>query len=69
MALTKEDIKELTTDELIEKVQEEKVLLKKMEFNHAVATIDNPLIIRSKRKDIARLYTELRKRELEASQN
>ena len=69
MALNKADIKEWTTDELIEKVQEEKVLLKKMEFNHTVATLDNPLLIRTKRRDIARLLTEIRKRELEAAQN
>lgn len=69
MAISKQDIKDLTTEELVEKVQEEKVLMKKMQFNHAVATIDNPLLLRAKRKDIARLYTEIRKRELESSQN
>lgn len=69
MAISKQDIKDLSTEDLVEKVQEERVLLKKMEFNHAVTSLDNPLLLRDKRRDIARLLTELRKRELETSEN
>ncbi|MGB1247902.1 MAG: 50S ribosomal protein L29 [Chitinophagales bacterium] len=69
MALNKEDIRQLSTEELIEKVQEDKVLLKKMEFEHAITAVENPLLIRDKRRDIARLFTELRRRDLEVSEN
>ena len=69
MALNKEDIKQLTTEELLEKGREAKVQLKKMEFNHAISAIENPLQIRAVRRDIARLLTELRSRELKNSEN
>lgn len=36
----------------------------KMEFDHAVTGLDNPLLIREVRRDIARLKTEIRRREL-----
>ena len=69
MALNKEDIKQLTTEELLEKARETKVQLKKLEFNHTIAAIENPLQIRAMRRDIARLLTELRSRELSNSEN
>jgi large subunit ribosomal protein L29 len=69
MALNKEDIKQLTTEELLEKARETKVQLKKLEFNHAISAIENPLHIRAMRRDIARLLTELRSRELSNSEN
>lgn len=65
MALNKEDIAQLTTEELVEKVKSEKQLYTKMKFNHTVTPLDNPLLLRAKRRDIARLMTELRKRQLE----
>jgi len=36
----------------------------KMEFDHAVTGLDNPLLIREVRRDIARLKSEIRRREL-----
>lgn len=65
MALNKEDIAQLTNEELVEKVKSEKSLYTKMKFNHTISPLDNPLTLRAKRRDIARLMTELRKRELE----
>jgi len=38
--------------------------LKKLEFAHAISPLENPMSIRSLRKDIARLKTELRSRQL-----
>lgn len=59
MAIKKEDIKDLTTQELREKVQEEKLNYTKAKFEHAVSQLENPLTLRGMRKDIARLQTEL----------
>lgn len=58
------DLKDLSTDELIEKVGEEKLRLQKLRFNHAVSPLENTNVIGKLRKDIARIYTELRAREL-----
>ncbi|MFT4970154.1 MAG: large subunit ribosomal protein L29 [Chitinophagales bacterium] len=69
MTLNREDIKQLTTEELLEKGRETKVQLKKLEFNHAISAIENPLQIKAMRRDIARLLTELRSRELNNSEN
>ena len=61
MAINKEDIKELSTDELAQRISEEKVRYQKMKFNHTVSPLDNANVLRTLRKDIARLKTELRK--------
>ncbi|MFT4644008.1 MAG: large subunit ribosomal protein L29 [Planctomycetota bacterium] len=69
MAISKEDIKELSPSDLIEKVLDTKLILKKIEFNNVISPVDNPLVIRSLRRDIAKLKTEIRRRELETSEN
>ena len=58
------EIKDLTTDEIREKIETEKAALTKMKVNHAVSPLENPMLIRTTRRNIARLMTELRKREL-----
>lgn len=58
------EIKDLTTKELIEKIQDEKLMLTKMKLNHHINPLDNPMKIRQTRRTIARLMTELRKRQL-----
>ena len=60
--LKKEDIRELTTEEVVEKVAEAKLAFKKAKFNHAISPLDNPMVIRYQRKDISRLITELNTR-------
>jgi len=39
----------------------------KMKFDHAITGLDNPLVIREVRRDIARLNTAIRSRELTAA--
>lgn len=58
------DIKALSTSDLIGKVKEEKGVLAKFKLNHAVSPIENPANITASRKTVARLNTELRKRQL-----
>ena len=63
------EIKEMTTKEIVEKIQVEKENLIRLRMNHAVSPLDNPLKIKESRKDIARLKTVLRQRELSETQN
>ena len=56
------EILELSTEELVARISEEKVNITKLKFAHAVSAIENPLRITKVRKDIARLKTELVKR-------
>ncbi|NMC41033.1 MAG: 50S ribosomal protein L29 [Bacteroidales bacterium] len=57
------EIKELSTPDLIERLDSERLLLTRMKLNHAISPIDNPQKIKEARKNIARLLTELRSRE------
>ncbi|MBV4358571.1 MULTISPECIES: 50S ribosomal protein L29 [Pinibacter] len=59
-------LKDLTKEDLKAKIQEDELRLKKLEFAHAITPLESPVSIRSLRRDVARLKTELRKRELEA---
>jgi large subunit ribosomal protein L29 len=56
------DIVALSTAELQEKIKEEKSILTKLKLNHTVAPIENPIKIRDTRKAVARLATEITKR-------
>jgi large subunit ribosomal protein L29 len=60
--MKKEDIIELTTDELRLRLEEEKSMYSKLKMNHAVSPIENPMKIRSTRRGIAMIHTELTKR-------
>ena len=53
----------LSINDLKVKIKEEKSLLNKLSINHAVSPIDNPMKIRASRKLIARLSTELTKKQ------
>lgn len=59
------EIKALNNDELKQKLASEKENYKKLKFAHAVSPIENPMKIKATRKEIARLNTELRARELQ----
>lgn len=58
-------ITELSNDDLIERIEEESKQLNKLKLNHAVSPLENPQKIMVYRKTMARLKTELRKRQLE----
>jgi large subunit ribosomal protein L29 len=58
------ELKDLSVVELKDKLQEERSALTKLRFNHTVSPIESPMQLRAKRKDVARILTELRKREL-----
>jgi large subunit ribosomal protein L29 len=53
------DIKSLSVEELAQKIGSEKETLRKLQFAHQVAAIENPMKIKETRKLIARLNTEL----------
>ncbi|HNS13325.1 MAG TPA: 50S ribosomal protein L29 [Bacteroidia bacterium] len=67
--MKKEDIKELTIEEVRLRLAEEKTLYTKMKMNHAVSPIENPMKIREVRRGIAMLHTELTKRANAAAKN
>ena len=55
-------IRELSTPEVRERLEEEKKQFLKLKFNHAVSQLENPMKITAYKKTVARLETELRAR-------
>jgi large subunit ribosomal protein L29 len=63
------EIKELTSKEIVERLQVEKENLVRLKMNHAVSPLDNPTVISISKRTIARLKTILQERELNENQN
>jgi large subunit ribosomal protein L29 len=58
------EIKELTTKEIAERLDAEMDKLTRMKLNHAISPLDNPITLKEVRRDVARLKTEMRQRQL-----
>ncbi len=58
-------IREMSTSELKERLEEEKKQLLKLKMNHAVSPLENPMKIKAYRKTVARIITELHNRDFE----
>jgi large subunit ribosomal protein L29 len=67
--MKQEVIKELSTADIIERLEEEQKHLVRLRINHAVSPLENPHQISENRKTIARLKTELKQREIEERNN
>lgn len=59
------EIRELTIQELQERLENEETLLVRMKMNHAVSPLDNPNKIVETRRNVARLKTEMRARQIQ----
>ena len=55
--------REMTTEELQKKLNDSKGAYNAMKLQHAVSQIENPSQIKYHRRDIARILTELKKRD------
>jgi large subunit ribosomal protein L29 len=62
-------IHELGDQELLERIVQEELMYQKSRFRHSVSAIENPLSLRQMRRNIARLKTELRRRQMKTAQN
>ena len=58
------EVKDIETKELVEKIENAQAALDTMKLNHQVSPLENPSQIKAARRDIARMKTELRSREL-----
>lgn len=56
------DLKDLTLEELKEKLLSETESLRKMKFAHQVSAIENPIRIKATRRQIARINTLLQQK-------
>lgn len=58
------EIKELADKDLREKLEQTEAVLKQTKLNHQITPLENPSEIKKTRRDIARMKTVLRQREL-----
>jgi len=56
----------MNDNDLKARIQEDELRLKKLSFAHAISPLENPMTIRNLRKDVARLKTELKKKQMGA---
>lgn len=57
-------LKEMSLTDLKSRIEEDELRIKKLKFAHSVSPIENPMNIRGVRKDLARIKTELKKKQL-----
>jgi len=56
----------MNEQDLRAKIKEDELRLKKLQFAHAISPLESPITIRNLRRDVARLKTELKKKQMEA---
>ncbi|MCI5879962.1 MAG: 50S ribosomal protein L29 [Bacillales bacterium] len=62
--MTNKEIRDLTSEELLKKIEESKEELFNLRFNQATGNLEKPSRLRELRKQVARMKTVLREREL-----
>ena len=65
--MKKEEIKELSLKELRDQIEVAEKAYRELKVAHAISPIDNPAKITKDRREIARMKTILRQKELEAA--
>ena len=65
--MTNKEIRDLTSEELLKKIEESKEELFNLRFNQATGNLEKPSRIRELRKLVARMKTILRERELKGN--
>lgn len=60
------ELQEFTDDELKNELSETESQYTKLQFDHTLRGLENPLALKEVRRDIARMKTEVRKREITA---
>ena len=63
--MKQKEVKELSIDELSEKLVSFKKELSDLKMTHAISPIENPMQIKNLRRTIARIYTELTVRSIQ----
>jgi large subunit ribosomal protein L29 len=58
------DVRDLTTDEIRDQITQKQEELFRLRFRGATQQLENPTLIKSLRRDVARMRTILREREM-----
>ena len=60
-----EDIRDLSDADIAQKIEEAQEEIFRLRFRSATQLLENPMLVRTLRRDIARMKTILRERQLE----
>ena len=60
------ELQDLSDDDIRAELREVESQFQKLKFDHAIRGLENPLVLRQVRRNIARLKTEIRRREIAA---
>jgi len=63
-----DEIREMRPEEIRQRIKDEKEQLSHLQFQHAIAELPNPMVLRQKRRLVARLNTVLANIESEDTQ-
>ncbi|MEJ2218151.1 MAG: 50S ribosomal protein L29 [Gemmatimonadota bacterium] len=63
-----EDIRELTEDEIVARINEVQEEIFRLRFRGATQQLENPKLLQTLRRDVARMKTILRERELQQAE-
>ena len=66
--MTADEIRELGEADILQRMEELREELFRLRFRSATQPLENPILLRSLRRDIARMNTVLRERELEQAE-
>jgi large subunit ribosomal protein L29 len=58
------ELQEFTDEQVVSELEKTVSQFQKLKFDHTLKGLENPLALREVRRDIARLNTEMRKRQL-----
>ncbi len=58
------ELQGFSDEDLASELTQTEIQYQKLNFDHAIKGLDNPLILREVRRDIARLKTEIRRRQI-----
>ena len=57
------EVRQLSVDEIQQRIREEERDVENLHFQHAVVPLEDPLVLRRKRREIARLKTILNQKQ------
>ncbi len=60
------ELKEMTDTDLMDELKQINVQYQKLSFDHTIKGLDNPITLKNTKRDVARIQTEIRRREVAA---
>ena len=60
------ELGEMSDADLMDELKQINVQYQKLSFDHTIKGLDNPILLKNTKKDVARIQTEIRRREVAA---